>query len=104
MGRKSIPSIHSQRLFSFGDATVRSLGLIEVAFQTPVPWRLISIILVIVSVEIPALLGFKVLGSECLYPDNLTNCLLHRRVASKERIPLKYINFLSVLLARFDDH
>ena len=97
IGRKTIPRIHSQRLFRFGDVTVRSLGLIEVAQQTPAPRRPIPILLDIVSVDIPALLGLDVLDAECLYADNVTNRLVHRNVTSKEGMPLKYLDLWSVL-------
>ena len=104
IGRKTIPRIHTQRLFRFGDFTACSLGLIEVALQTPAPRHPIRILLDIVSVDIPALLGLDVLDAEYLYADNAANLLVHRRVTSKEGMPLQYLDLWSVTLSRFDNH
>ncbi len=59
---------------------MKSIGLVEFALQTPAPLRPIPVLLDIVPVDVPALLGLDVLDAESLYPDNVTDRIVHRKV------------------------
>ena len=103
-GRKNIPCMASKNLFRFGDVTVRSLGKIEIAMETPANVSRTSVLLYIVPVDVPALLGLDVMDGEGLYADNVTNRLVHRHVFSRKDEPLRYKDLCHVLLSRHAGH
>ena len=55
-----MPINPSNRVFFFGDQTVRSLGMIELTLQTLRHVQLISVLLDILFVNIAALLGLDI--------------------------------------------
>ena len=50
------------------------------------------------------LLGLDILDGEQLYADNAANRLIHRQIDSRHSEPLKYPDFWSIPLDRFDNH
>ena len=96
--------MRSINAFRFGDMTVKSLGLFEIALETPRREQPIAVSMDIVPVDVLALLGLDVLDSERLYADNVTNCVVHREVISKEDEPLEYKDRWYVPLIRADGH
>ena len=102
--RKSIPTILSPTSFRFGDTVVKSLGMVEVAIETPSHIPEIMMLMDIVPVNVPELLGLDVLDSESFYADNVTNCLVHRRVTSRSRDSLSFEDVWSVPIVRHDGH
>ena len=104
IGQKSIPRMRSTNSFRFGDVTVHSLGMVEIALATPLNIPNIPVLMDIVPVNVPALLGLDVLDSEELYADNVTNRLVHRHVVSRANNILRYKDRWSMPLARHDSH
>ena len=102
--RKFIPSATSSRYFRFGDVVVKSLGLVEVALDTPQNAPNIMVLMDIVSVNIPALLGLDVLDNESLYADNVTNRLVRRNVISRTSDGLEFEDTWHVPIFRHDGH
>ena len=88
LGRRSIPAIRSNRIFRFGDVSTKSLGIIELAIQTPDHISPISILLYVVDVDIPPLIGLDVLDSNCLMVDNISNRLWHRTIISNDLLEI----------------
>ena len=102
--RTSIPSAQSPRSFRFGDVVVSSLGMVQVALETPPDFPDIMVLMDIVPVNIAALLGLDVLDSESLYADNVTNRLIHRQVTSRTSTDLSIRDTWSVPIFCHDDH
>ena len=50
-----MPMIKSLNSFRFGDVTVKSLGMVEIALDAPATTRHIHVLMDIVPVNIPAL-------------------------------------------------
>lgn len=82
--------MRSPNLFLFGDVTVRSLGTIEIAFDTFSLQRYLSVVMDIVPVVVPSLRGIDGLDSEKLYAENATNQIVRYKVLSEPWKPLKY--------------
>ncbi len=101
---KEIPCISSQNSFRFGDVTVRSLGMVEIALDTPPNVSNVPVLIDIVPVDVPPLLGLDVLDGEGLYADNKNNRLVRREIPSRTGDVLKYEDHFHMPLTRHDDH
>ena len=104
IGQPSIPLLRSANSYRFGDVTVRSIGLVEIALATPPRIPAIPVLMDIVPVNVPALLGLDVLDAEELIADNVTNRLIHRHVVSRTHDNVKYKDKWSMPLKRHDNH
>ena len=104
IGRSSIPRMHSNNTYRFGDVTVRTVGTVEIMLATPPTVPDIPVLMDIVPVNVPALLGLDILDSEELYADNVTNRLVHRHVVSNNNGILQYLDKWHVPLSRHDNH
>ena len=102
--KKGIPRIKSRNFFRFGDVTVPSQGLIEIALDTPPNFRPIHVLMDIVTVDIPALLEVDVLDGETLCAENVTNRLVHRQILSGPEELLKYEDTSNVPVIRYKGH
>ena len=90
--RSSIPRMHSNNNYRFGDVTVRTVGTVEIMLATPPTVPDIPVLMDIVPANVPALLGLDILDSEQLYADNVTNRLVHRHVVSNHNGTLQYVD------------
>ena len=70
--------------------------------ETPEHIPDISVLMDIVSVNVPALLGLNVLYSHSLLSDSVTNRLWNRITVSQD--PLQFIDEWSVQMIRAGDH
>ena len=85
-GTRAIPRHHLDRMFRFGDVSVKSLVTVEIYWAATEKIPDIPVILDVVNVDIPALLGINVLDEYSLMPDNVTNRLWHRIILSKKSL------------------
>ena len=64
IGKKSIRTPKSTNSYRFGDVTVHSQGIVELALETPGSLPNINVLVDIVPVNVPGLLGLGVLDAQ----------------------------------------
>ena len=102
LGRICMPAIRSNCVFRFGDLSSKSLGIIELAIQTPDNIQPIPVLLEVVDVDIPPLISLDFLDDNFLIVDSISNRLWHRIVISNDIFEI--VDTWSVPLIRDQHH
>ena len=100
INRRNMPVHASNRTFRIEDRIVKSLGMVELALETPNYIQLIPVLLDIVPVYVPALLCLDILDVHSLLAENVSSRLWHRVLSSE--VPLEVEDVRSIPLKRID--
>ena len=78
-----------RRALRFGDQVVKSLGMIELALETPIGTQPIPILMDVVPANVPALLGLDILDTYTLMAHHATNRMWHCMITNESPLEVE---------------